>query len=71
MDEIFCMRFLNSRTVNRKSRNQNVKLYALALVTLFLAVCFPVQAQQPAKVWKIGILVSTSHALNASREDNL
>jgi putative tryptophan/tyrosine transport system substrate-binding protein len=71
MDEIFCMRFLNSRTVNRQSRNQNGKLYALALVALFLAVCFPVQAQQPAKVWKIGILVSTSHALNASREDNL
>jgi len=71
MDEIFCMRFLTSRAVNRQSRNQNVKLYALALVALFLAVCFPVQAQQPARVWKIGILVSTSHALNASREDNL
>ena len=44
---------------------------ALALGGLLLAVCFPVQAQQPAKVWKIGVLVSTSRALNASREDNL
>ena len=34
-------------------------------------MCFPVQAQQPAKVWKIGVLVSASRALNASREDNL
>ena len=71
MGKIFCMQFLNSRTVNRKPETQNVKLCARALGALFLAVCFPVQAQQPAKIWKIGVLVSTSRALNASREDNL
>jgi putative tryptophan/tyrosine transport system substrate-binding protein len=38
---------------------------------LLLVVCFPVQAQQAAKGWKIGVLASTSRALNASREDNL
>jgi ABC-type uncharacterized transport system substrate-binding protein len=43
----------------------------LALSAILLAVCFPANAQQPAKVWKIGVLVSTTHALNASREDNL
>ena len=71
MGKTFFMQFLNSRTVNRKSQTQNVKLSARLLGALFLAVCFPVQAQQPAKVWKIGVLVSTSRALNASREDNL
>src|SRR5690349_23260929 len=43
----------------------------LALSAILLAVCFPANAQQPAKVSKIGVLVSTTHALNASREDNL
>jgi putative ABC transport system substrate-binding protein len=45
---------------------------ALAFSALLLAVCLPANAQQQAgKVWKIGVLVSTTHALNASREDNL
>ncbi|MGN6717859.1 MAG: ABC transporter substrate-binding protein [Candidatus Binatia bacterium] len=43
----------------------------LALSAILLAVGLPANAQQPAKVWKIGVLVSTTHALNASREDNL
>src|SRR4029434_6368752 len=71
MGKTFFMQFLNSRTVNRKSQTQNVKLSARLSGALFWPVCFPVQAQQPAKVWKIGVLVSTSRALNASREDNL
>jgi putative ABC transport system substrate-binding protein len=72
MDETLCgMQFLNWRTVNRKSKARNLKLCALALGGLLLVVCFPVQAQQAAKVWKIGVLVSTSRALNATREDNL
>jgi putative ABC transport system substrate-binding protein len=72
MDETLCgMQFLNWRTVNRKSKARNLKLCALALGGLLLVVCFPVQAQQAAKVWKIGVLVSTSRALNATREDSL
>src|SRR5436190_17557662 len=71
MAEIFCRQFLNSRAVNRKSETRNLKFRVLALNALFLAVCFSVQAQQPAKVWKIGVLVSTSRVLNASREDSL
>src|SRR6266498_767764 len=71
MCETLCMRFLNWRTVNRKFETRNLKLPALALGGLLLAVCFPVQAQQPAKVWKLGVLVSTSRAQNVSREDSL
>src|SRR5215475_2354676 len=71
MGKTLWTQFFNSRRFGGKPETQNVKLGLRALGVLFLAVCFPVQAQQPAKVWKIGVLVSTSHALNASREDNL
>ena len=70
MGKTFFMQFLNSRTVNRKSQTQNVKLSSLLLGAPSW-LCVPVQAQQPAKVWKIGVLASTSRALNAFREDNL
>ena len=70
MNKTLWMRFLNWCIVRRKSRTRNLKLSALALGGLLVAVCFPAQAQQ-AKVWKIGVLVSTSHTENASREDSL
>ena len=45
---------------------------ALLSSALVMTVVIPVSAQQQAgKVWKIGVLVSTSRALNAPREDNL
>src|SRR5215813_1607467 len=71
MDKTSCMQFFNSRSFDWKPEAKNVRSCIRALGVLLLAVCLPVQAQQPAKVWKIGVLVSTSHALNASREDNL
>src|SRR6185312_1427843 len=56
---VFCRQLLNCRA-------------ALLFSALFLAVGLPANAQQqPGKIWKIGVLVSTTHALNASREDNL
>src|SRR5689334_16714104 len=56
---VFCRQLSNCRA-------------ALFFSALFLAVVLPANAQQqPGKVWKIGVLVSTTHALNASREDNL
>jgi len=56
---VFCRQLLNCRA-------------ALAFSAILLAVGTPVNAQQqPGKIWKIGVLVSTTHALNASREDNL
>ena len=52
------------------ARSENI-LKSLVLCTLLLPLSFPAQAQQPAKVWKIGVLASTSRSLNASREDSL
>ena len=43
----------------------------LALGAVLLPLCLPANAQQSGKVWKIGVLVSTSRAQNTSREDNL
>ena len=63
--------FSNWHAVNRKSKNWTSILCTLILSTMCWAVCSSAHAQQPAKVWKIGSLVSTSHAVNASREDNL
>ena len=45
---------------------------AVVLSAILLTVCSLANAQQqPGKVWNIGVLVSTTHALNAVREDNL
>ena len=71
MNKTLRMRFLNWCIARRKSKTRSLKLSALALGGLLVAVCFPAQAQQQAKVWKIGVLVSTSHTQNASREDGL
>jgi putative ABC transport system substrate-binding protein len=38
---------------------------------LLFALCLSVEAQQPAKVWRIGVLVSSSASLNASRDEAL
>ncbi|HEY7556663.1 MAG TPA: ABC transporter substrate-binding protein [Candidatus Binatia bacterium] len=45
------------------------KILSLALSTLLY--CVPVAAQEPAKVWRIGVLVSSSASLNSSRDDAL
>ncbi|MBM4263314.1 MAG: ABC transporter substrate-binding protein [Deltaproteobacteria bacterium] len=45
-------------------------ILAAFLLVLFGAVA-AAQAQQPAKVWKIGVLVSGSQAQNAARDDAL
>jgi putative ABC transport system substrate-binding protein len=47
------------------------KIAAFALVLLMLACASPAPAQQSGKVWKIGVLVSSSAALNASRDEPL
>jgi putative ABC transport system substrate-binding protein len=43
----------------------------LALTIIFSFAGVVAHAQQPAKVWRIGVLVSSSAALNASRDDAL
>jgi putative ABC transport system substrate-binding protein len=49
-----------------------MKLLVLTLTILFGAVAAaPLPAQQPAKTWKIGVLVSSSQAQNVARDDAL
>ena len=43
--------------------------FALSLMLLTLSVSS--QAQQPTKTWKIGVLVSSTEALNKSRDEAL
>ncbi len=43
----------------------------LGSVVWLLAFAAVASAQQPAKVWKVGVLVSSSQALNASRDEAL
>ena len=47
------------------------KIICLALSAVLFALCLSAEAQQPAKVWKIGVLVSSTQALNASRDEAL
>ena len=42
-----------------------------ALSALLLALSFSAHAQQPAKIWKIGVLVSGTRAANAARDEAL
>ena len=50
---------------------RNVQVFGLALCFMLLAPYFTAQAQQAAKIWRIGVLVSSSAALNASRDEAL
>jgi len=43
------------------------KFFGLALTTLLLALCFPVQAQQPTKIPRIGYLSPTSPSVSPTR----
>ena len=44
---------------------------ATGIVVGLLAGCVGVRAQQPAKTWKIGVLVSSTQAVNAPRDEAL
>ncbi len=46
--------------------------FALSLLcALLLALCLPAQGQQPGKTWKIGVLVSSTQAINRARDEAL
>src|SRR5262245_56641701 len=47
------------------------KFIPLVQTAMLFALSLPVTAQEPAKVWRIGVLVSSSASLNASRDDAL
>jgi len=46
-------------------------IIGLALCAMLLALGFIAEAQQPTKIWKIGVLISSSPALNKSRDEAL
>ena len=72
MDEMLRIRVLESDSGNRKSKIQNPKwvgIFAIVLSVAFGGVA--ATAQEPAKVWRIGVLVSSSASLNASRDEAL
>jgi len=60
-------RFVVSGT--RKWKTKFHRLKALALSALVFAITFPVQAQQPTKVPRIGYLTGTSLSTNAARNE--
>ena len=70
MQKTFRIEFFSGN--NLKSKIQNLKWPGFLVVLVLLVGCVEMaQAQQPAKVWKIGVLVSSSPALNASRDEPL
>ncbi len=72
MKKIPCVRFSRSeKNLDPSIARSESILKSLVLCILLVPLSFPAQAQQPAKVWKIGVLASTSRSLNASREDSL
>jgi putative ABC transport system substrate-binding protein len=72
MTKIFRTAIRWLRSDNRKSKIQNLKWGGVIVIVVALTVCGArAEAQQPAKVWKIGVLVSSTAALNASRDEPL
>jgi putative tryptophan/tyrosine transport system substrate-binding protein len=49
------------------ARFENQKVFILSVSALLFAFCVPVQAQQPDKIARIGILIGSSAAANATR----
>jgi hypothetical protein len=45
------------------------KFFGLALSTVFLALCFPAEAQQPKRVTRIGYLSSFESAFESTRAE--
>lgn len=70
MNTTFVIRYPNSCSDNLKSQIENPKLVVL-LAALLFALCRPAMAQQPPRIWKIGVLVSTSSSANKARDDAL
>jgi putative ABC transport system substrate-binding protein len=66
----FRVRFLRSRSANRKSKVQNPKWVGLVAIIVTFAMCGAVaQAQQPKKVPRIGYLTAASLSTIADRTE--
>ena len=46
-------------------------VFILSLATFFLARGLSAEAQEPGKTWKIGVLVSGTASVNATRDEAL
>src|SRR4029077_12935384 len=57
--------------MSKTSWMTNIIRVVRVVVLLLASVALASGAAQPAKVWKIGVLVSSSQALNASRDEAL
>ena len=74
MDNIFSIRFRDSHSDNRKSKTcskprrgiQNLK-FCIVLGAMLLALCLPADAQQPAKIPRIGFLGTSSAPFYSAR----
>jgi putative ABC transport system substrate-binding protein len=68
MKELFRIRFFSSQSGNRKSKIQNRKWAGLFAVVITLTVCGArAEAQQPARILRIGILFPSSASFNSAR----
>ena len=47
------------------------KVIGFTLGAMLFALCFSTEAQQPPKIWKIGVMVSTSPSANKARDEAL
>jgi putative tryptophan/tyrosine transport system substrate-binding protein len=64
------LRDLISPSENRKSKIKNPKWGGIVALVLTFAMCGALaQAQQSGKTWKIGVLVSGTTTINASRDE--
>src|SRR5262245_1288679 len=54
-----------------RENSMNNKFLGFVFIALLLTVGFSAEAQQPAKTWKIGVLASSTPALNADRDEAL
>ena len=57
--------------MSKTSWMTNIIRVVRVVVLLLASVALASGAEQPEKVWKIGVLVSSSQALNASRDEAL
>src|SRR6266545_6950556 len=70
MHNTLVKRFLDSCSDNRKSKIENRKLVGIVALVVTLAMSGAVaQAQQPAKIPRIGFLSSSSPSTNAARTE--
>lgn len=69
MSGAFAIRF-STWSYNRRCKIDNPKFVGL-VGALLVALCCPAIAQQPPRIWKIGVLVSTSSSANKARDEAL